>query len=286
MIVSVEIEKRQNEEKILKVQHAARCLYNSAEKLNNYVWFFCLVSTFSVFIPPTWPVYASYGIPFVANLVAATLLILATHKVKTAAILRKFFDSYVLDIYPSQFTETELRKIWEHTEKVYSTNPDNAKVQMAHTGEDSPPGIRDWYIFPEPLNDISAKFECQRQNAWWNSKLIRNRFITIVCTSVVVGVTFIILAVKNNLLTTILYSAGLITKIVERLIENGRYLIVSMKINGAIQVLEKHPTEEGIAVLQNFFDERRAIVVLESNTYYKKAVNKISALYKNIISKK
>jgi hypothetical protein len=205
--------------------------------------------------------------------------------VKTAAKQRKYFDAYVLDIDSGQFAETELREIKEIAGKVYSKNPTKAKIQMANTGKDSPPGVHEWYVFSKQCTGISAKFECQQQNAWWNSKMSHKRFAAIICAAILVGVgiTFLFLVVNNNILNTILCSAGLILKIVERLIENGKYIKISMQIDGAIKAIEAHPTEESIELLQNFIDERRSIVVLELNFFHKKSAKKLSKVYENRI---
>ena len=52
---SNDIQSRQNEKKLLKIQYAARVCYNDAEKMNRFAWLFFLLAAFSVFIPDTLP---------------------------------------------------------------------------------------------------------------------------------------------------------------------------------------------------------------------------------------
>ncbi len=118
---SNEIQERQNKEIALKVQYAARVCFNSAEKNNHFAWIACLVSAFSVFLPNSWPMYIINGIPCVADIFAFVFSLITSRQVNWASKLRKFFDSYVLDIQPNQFSETELRGIREQTEKIYIT---------------------------------------------------------------------------------------------------------------------------------------------------------------------
>lgn len=244
-----------------------------------------MVSAFSFFLPDSWPAFVLYGVPFAADLVALCLILLINHNVKIAAKLRKYFDAYVLNICPNRFSKAERREIKEITEKAYSKNCKKAEIQMANTGKDSPPGVREWYVFPEQYIGITAQLECQRQNSWWNSKMLHKRLVITICTAVLVGTIFLFLVENNNILITILCSAGLIIKTVERLIENGKYIKVSVEIDGAMQAIEMHPTEEGIKAIQNLIDKRRSIVVLELNSFHKKSANTLSEAYEKRVSK-
>ena len=278
------IQERQNDEALLKVQYAARVSFNSAEKFNHFAWIACIVSAFSVFLPSSWPMYIINGIPCVADVFAFLFFIITSRKVDQASTLRKYFDSYVLDIQLNQFSETELRKIREQTEKIYLKSPVNAAVQMSNAGSDSPPGVRNWYTFSEFYDGLDAQFECQRQNTWWNSKMVMVRTIATVVLLFVVGSIFITLLLSNNTLNILLCSAGILIKICERVIENWRYLCISRQIDGSQQTIEVHPTKEGIEKLQSLIDERRAINVLELGWFHNKLANKLSKLYERVVS--
>jgi hypothetical protein len=281
---SNEIQARQNEEILLKVQHAARVCFNSAEKYNHFAWIACLVSAFSVFLSNSWPMYIIYGIPFAADILAFAFSLITSYQVNWASTLRKYFDSYVLNIQLNQFSETELCEIREQTEKIYLRNPINAAIQMANTGNASPPGVRDWYVFSKFYDGINAQFECQRQNTWWNSKMVTVRIITTFFMLILVGIIFLFFLLNNSILNILLCSAGILIKICERIIENWRYFRISRLIDGSQQTIEVHPTAEGIEKLQNLIDKRRSINVLELGWLHNKLANKFSKLYENIIS--
>lgn len=283
MMSSNEIQSRQNEERLLKIQYAARRCYNTAEKINNYVWLLCLIAAFSVFFPETWSVFLNYGVPFVADIVTVCLMFLVNHKVKTGAQLRRYFDAYVLNICPDAFSETEFRKIKEISGKIYSENSAIAEIHMRNTGHDHPPGVYEWYVFPKHCFGVSAQFECQRQNTWWNSKMSSKRLVITICAAILIAAGFVLLMVNGEILTIILCSAGLIIKIAERLIENWKYIKVSVQIDGAQQTIESCPTKEGVAKLQNFIDKRRSIVVLEFNWLHKKSADVLSKEYEDSI---
>jgi hypothetical protein len=203
--------------------------------------------------------------------------------VNWAYTLRKYFDSYVLNIQLNQFSQTELREIREKTAKIYKRNPTNATIQMTNTGNDSPPGVRDWYVFSKFYDGINAQFECQQQNTWWNSKMVTVRIITTAFMLILVGSIFVFLLLNNSILNVLLCSAGILIKLCERIIDNWRYFRISRLIEGSQQIVEVHPTAEGIEKLQNLIDKRRSINVLELEWLHNKLANKFSKLYENIV---
>ena len=278
------IQERQNEEYSLQTQYAARVCFNAAERLNRYVWIACIISAFSVFLPSTWPEYVLYGIPFVFDLVAAFFTYLASQKVILASDLRKAFDSYVLDFGTDQRAESDHYRLKEKVIKICSKDPVKTASQISRSGKDSSPGVRDWYVFSDPIDGIIAQFECQRQNAWWNTKLSPIRYVLSCVCVVVVGVIFYCLAIKNGILSSILCSAGLILRLIERIVVNYRYICISKSIEGALQTIEVQPTLEGMRVLQNLIDQRRAMNVLELNFIHGKMAKKLTSLYESIIS--
>ena len=279
---SYDIAKRQNEPFALKTQYAARYCYNLAESLNYFAWLFCLISAFSIFLPNGLPWYLSFAIPFVADVIAWVLMVLVNGNVKKAANLRKYFDAYSIDIGIDQYSESEKRQLAQIAEKCYSKNTQNAKFQMNNSATCTPPGVHDWYMFSKQYNDLEAKFECQRQNIWWDKELFRIKYAATYFLFVIVVTTFIILALRSGFVKALLCSAGLIIKLVERMIDNRKYRELSIKIDGAQQAIETHFTIEGIEQLQRLIDERRAVNVLGINLLHKKWAYKLTKKYDNI----
>lgn|SRR5699024_6187328 len=95
---------------------------------------------------------------------------------------------------------------------------------------------------------------------------------------------FFALLLSNDVLNNLLCSAGILIKIFERFIENCRYICISRQIDGSQQTVEVHPTKEGIEKLQSLIDARRSINVLELGWFHNKLANKLSKLYKKIVS--
>lgn len=279
---SCNIVERQNDRFMLKVQYAARHCYNVAEKQNYFVWLFCLISAFSIFLPAGMPEYLSLVVPFSADIVAWVLMILVNKNVQKAADLRRYFDAYSIDINAGQYSESEKRRLAELAGKVYSKNSKAVELQMRNTGNDNPPGVHDWYMFSKQYDGLETKFECQRQNTWWDKELFPIKYAVTLIALGLIAAIFIILAVQNDFFKTLLCSAGLLIKLVERVVDNRRYRILSIKIDGAQQTLEAHLTIEGVEQLQTLIDERRAVNILGINFLHHIRANKLTKKYDSI----
>lgn len=274
------IQVRQNEDNLLEVQYAARVCFDTAEKFNILAWLACGIAALSFFLPSGYTIYLTRGIPFAADIAAAIFSFMAIYYVKWAAKLRGYFDAYVLDISMERFTDATIREIREHVQKILLCNSNEGMVQIVNTGRDDPPGVRNWYEFSKEYYGLQSQFECQKQNTWWNKKMTQRRVIIsgIVCFAICLFGLF----TKGIILNTFLCSAGIIIKILERLIENFRYIRISYEIDGAMETIEDELTKSGIEKLQIFIDRRRAINVLEFGWIHKKSANKLSKLYEII----
>jgi hypothetical protein len=281
------IENRQNEERMLRYQFAARVKYNRAEVQNDLVWLCCFISWLTIFLPHSFSREILFiAMPFWADMIATILNWRMTVNVFSASKLRKYFDAYVLRINMDEFSKTELQELEELSIKVIKQYPEKSKEQTTNTGRDDPPGIRNWYEFSQPLSEHDAIYECQKQNCWWNKKITHKRLVyTGIGLLVFIPLAiFFMMGAKTEaeILQIIFSSGGLITKCTERLIANGKYYMVSLKIDGALDVLENSRTGESMKKLQAEIDIRRAMPVLERNYIHKRLAKVYSELYHDI----
>lgn len=276
------IKKRQNEDRMLHYQCASRIYYNRAETQNKLVWVCCLISWLTIFLPDssTWGMLF-IAVPFFMDIIAMILNWRMTANVSSASILRKYFDAYVLGFNMDQFTKPEVQELKELSIKALKLHPEKSKQQMANTGHNNPPGVRNWYEFSWPLKEQDTIYECQKQNSWWNKKMMHERIIhTVIGLSVLIPLAiFLLIKAKAKILLIIFSSSGLIIKCTERLVANSRYYILSLEIDGAVDVLSNSRSDENIKNLQAKIDRRRAMPVLERNRIHKCHANEYSKLY-------
>lgn len=279
------IEKKQNEERMLRYQYASRRHFNRAEILNDRVWVCCIISWLTIFLPSssTWGMFF-IAVPFVVNIIAVLLNWRMTVNVASASALRKYFDAYVSGINIEHFTNSEVQELEELSIKAVKHSPEKSKVQMVNTGRDNPPGVRNWYEFSQTLSGQDAIYECQKQNCWWNKKITHERIIrTVIGLLFLVPLAiFFLIKTKIGVLLVIFSSSGLIVKCAERLVVNVRYYMLSLKIDGALDIITNSRSDENIKKLQAKIDARRAIPVLERNHIHKRHAKEYSELYNDI----
>ena len=279
---SSEIEKRQNEDRMLRYQYASRRYFNRAEKLNDLVWVMCINSWLVIFLPdiPNTEILVIVISAF-ADTVAVIFSGIMANYIASASSLRRYFDAYVLGINIEQFDAPQVQKLEELSLKAINDSPDIAKVEMANTGHDKPNGVRNWYEFTRPLSEEDAVYECQKLNGWWNKKMSGERIkYTVIRLIIFISLAILLLIItKADILITILSSIALIIKCIERLVANLRYYKISLEIDGAIDVLTSNRSSENVKEVQAKIDERRAMPVLERNRIHKRRSKEYHQLY-------
>ncbi len=283
-MIQQNIENKQNEEFFLKCQYSARYYFNLAEKLNIWVWIICFLTSLTVFITSDSNLI-TLGLPLILDLVSFILEYNFNKSVKNASDLRNFFDANVLDINPNKYTETKIRHFKSLIEHTINKNILEASTQIKNTGRDNPPGVLNWYEFSRSFTDNEAKFECQRQNCWWNEKLskykIRLFFFAII---IFLTITLILKYYFKISFLRIFLSSALLFKIFERIHVYCAYCKTSIQIQGDCEMVEHSMTKENIEFLQTKIEKRRKIKVLNYDFIHKKLAAKLSNQYKNISS--
>lgn len=286
LMIQNHINERQNEELMLKYQFAARKCYNTAEILNYMVWILCIISALFVILSNDSILFQC--IPFIVDISALFLGIILSNKVSKAATFRSYFDAYVLNINADSFSNEDIRKMKEKSVQIVQKDLRSYNIQSSNNGKSSPPGVREWYDVSPTLSLQEVQYECQRQNCWWNKKLVYKRyFITIPIAIFALTVTF--LAFQNitsgkSVLTAVFGSSAIIIRCIERFQANKQYHTLSNRIDGALEALSESRSDKNISKLQDMLNERRAIPVIEFNLLHKHYAKYLSEIYHNIIS--
>lgn len=283
MINSNTINHRQNEDQFLKIQYASRKCYNAAEIINYFSWAFCLLSALMIFVPDSATKFFTIGIPILLDIAALILVLYFNSKVENAANLRNFFDSQVLMINEDNYTDIDKQKLKELSLNIYHKHQSEADICIRNSGRNNPPGVRNWYEFKRNVEGVNAQFECQKQNVWWNKKMVHNRLIlfSILFPALIIVFGLVVYLFKFDVWSIIACSAGIIIKIVERLLEHYKYHVISIKIETIQDHIENQLTTDGVNKLQALISNRRTIPVLEVNLIHRKKANKYSKSYED-----
>ena len=281
MINSQIISDRQNESLLLKIQYASRRYFNSAEIVNYVSWLLCIVSAVMIFIPDSAPELIEKGIPVLLDVFAFITVYIFNSKLKNAASLRNYFDSYVLMICEDNYTDVRKQELREIALNTYNRHKKEADISIQKTGRDKPPGVKDWYEFKNPVDDLQAQFACQKQNIWWNKKMVKNRMIILPIILFILISFFVAMFVlfKSDAPSIIVCAIGIILKVIERIIEHYSYHKISIKIEAIQNHAERELTDETVKELQELINERREIPVLEINIIHKLKAKPYSSSY-------
>ena len=272
-----QIKVRQNEDSSLSTQYAAQYYFNRAEIYSFLAWFFCLLSLFCVMIPQTAPIVVMFGAPFLIDITAALMILAFNKNVALGARLRAAFDNYVFGFSDKLNMDQTLK---EYVIKAIEKHPTQVEIQKKNTGTDSPPGVREWYNTNSKKTGIDAIFSCQKENVWWEKKLLFRRiifyvFITIIC----IALLFILNFAGNIHVLQIILSSALLIRTIERIYENVQYFRVGNKIDGQVELLEAQKTKEQLIQLQSTINEKRKLKITGVNFIHKFMANKLSVRY-------
>lgn len=266
-----EIAKRQNEELYLKLQFAARKLFNRAELTGYLTWFFCMVSVVvgllcgndSHFIFAIIIIVSEVAALFFDKYTAQTIL--------NAADLRALFDHHVLNL-PLPKTEKPKEELLEIAENLKQNHYKEYSYQISHTGKQQPPGVKDWYDTEVDVPKGScAAYYVFKNNQWWDKKMVL--FKTVISIALLIAVILVFIFIFLNLsfsdsLWFVVGSLALTVKIVERIVISTRYHDASVKIDTLLNIFDTLGKDKAIPEIQNAITARRRLPVVHINLFH------------------
>lgn len=277
------INNRQNDEDMLKCQFAARHYYNAAEKYCALAFGSTLLSCLCILLPSGNKPLALL-LPLLLDVIAFFLYYKMGRAVSAAARLRNYFDDIVLGFNRKSQAQNEMRAIRKLVHEACSKNEADCLAQIANTGRDDPPGVKNWYEFSKNYADTEVVFECQMQNQWWSKKMIWGRLIAYVTLLLicVVGFSLISTHFPDYTFRISVCVLSLFITLLDRALENGSYLRITMEIDNACKLLSSSKNKELLEELQNWIESRRGLRVIELNFFHKKISKKLSEKYEQI----
>lgn len=275
---------KQNYKEMLQIQFASRFSYNCSELLFSFCWLFCIGSAFCVFIDDkSDSCNLSIVTPFVFDVLAAIAQALAVFFLNKGSSLRALFDDLLFEFINNYGVKEK-----EYVLSIVNLFSKKAKLQMNNTGDDNPPGVKNWYDLSPDTSHLQSVFECQKANKWWDDKLTKRKILFTILFALIVLVTFSVLSYfsEKSFCQIVFCSAGIILKLIERIYANFKYYKKSVQINTLIENMENNLTEANILNLQAKINERRSMPVLGKNFIHKKASKKLGPLYSSIKGEK
>lgn len=252
--------KRQNEEDLLDLLYAQRVSYDKAETYNKIGWGMTLLLTIlavgELFIP-LWEQASS-----MIEIIVAIVVFAVDHKTKTlinwGAETKGLIDSILFD-FPIQNKE----KLIEYAIKIKNRNKDDYKLQTTHKGDDNIRGLRDWYTEYSSDDHNKVILNCQKENIWWNVKLV-NYYKSIIGIFIGVSVLLVFIfcfAIKMDLgWGIIILGSTILIRSIEQLMTIKTYTKAMEHAQAKVELIEADSnklTMESLLSLQKNIEENR-----------------------------
>ena len=276
---------RQNSDEMLRCQYAARYYFNRGERILAAVVILSIINVLFASFPAidnTCLQWIVRIVPIVLDMCTVFILLWLKRTVQNAAELRNYFDETVLSIDAHSFSYDK-RTLRTLIDRAIRKSEKEAHAQIINNTHANPPGVRDWYGFAKEYSDEEAVFECQRQNQWWNTKMLHRRLAITACFAILLAVAIALcLYSKTNIFNAAICIFGAFVAFLDRIIVNGKYILLSVKISHFCEIMDNDRNSQQIRQLQELIASRRRIPVLEMNAIHKREAATLSDQYKKI----
>lgn len=271
-----EINKKQNEDKMLELQYYARKQYNKSVTISEINIAVILISIILEILNIN-NIYIS-GLLFIIFLV---LEFLTNKCIKNAAKARNIFDAILFKFnIPEDYD-----KIREKAYRICSKNKRDFEIQKNNTGTDNPPGLKDWYTKNDGKNINEIILKCQIENTRWDKEITNidlKVFFTILFILLCVGVIKYFNRPLQELIKCLFVTIQLIWEIIKRVkfyydynknLSNRECLINEFSNNRV--------NKNNLKSLQKLIEERRNLNLVPLNSIHKKVSKKLHDIIKN-----
>lgn len=268
-IIMNNLDKRQNEEKMLMLQYSARCNFNRAEVMYDLSWLLPILNIVLANIP-TIKSHLGNGLVIISTIITVAVIVLKTFVNKftmIAAGTRQLFDYELFNFgKPSAFAGINENDISAKASEERQRNNKKYQNQIRYTGRDKEHGVKDWYRIDPSWDEKTAIYKCQQQNPVFDKKLS----LIIIAAFYAILALCIIIVIVLNLNTTVhdLILSGcsiipLLTKIVETLCNIH-------KLNQIIGIEDERLSslDSNLIRAQEKIDERRRFAFIIPNFLY------------------
>ena len=278
MSLQEKIQKKQNDETMLKCQFAARKCFNLAEVFGDIAFVVSLMSVVLILLPEISIESISLFLPIVLDCLALGSYAIMGRCISVGAYIRNYVDQFVLNIDRSKYSREDRIGIENRVNRIARMFSKECSEQIANTGHDNPPGVRDWYEFSKQYEDSDVVFECQKKNARWNTELTQKRLVLQISILFLLAILYVVVCVLCGISIPRIIACALsaVLTLFDRAKENLKYIRQTEKIRDRIEALEISKDNAQIKGLQELIEESRKIRVVGINLLHKKNSHRMS----------
>lgn len=261
------ISKLQNEKKILDLLYSQKKYYKKSENQKYLKW----IITICIFLIG--------NNVFIKNMIGdkvviigvgiGTLILLCIENkinefIKIASATQELIDRILfgLDKKDYNFNGITVSEVNSLKDKIIKNNRKNYLVVVNSDGKDKPKGVKNWYDIESKIPLKKAIIECQKQNIYWDDKLIKayEHLLTGMLSLLVI---LIVISVKEksveDVSLLVLTLSPLIREVVVDIININNTQQINSSIRTAIDTIErnKYINYSEIKIIQSKIYNRR-----------------------------
>ena len=253
---------RQNDEDILELLFAQRISYNRAEKLNTIGWCLTLILLLLEGCKKWIPIVENNLL--VINAVLAVIIFLVDFKtsdmIKKGSQIKNLIDCTLFG-FP---VEKDTEKLVDYSISLKLKYPKRYKEQINHSGDSTIKGVKDWYTRYNSENHNYVILNCQKENIWWNKKLVA--FYKRILIAIVLGVIAILFIsvgsgniTINLICVTVILVSTVLFRCISALAQINNYSQAMSKAHGKVEIIDNNTRDLNVGDLQSLQKEIESV---------------------------
>lgn len=253
---------RQNDEDILELLFAQRISYNKAEKLNTIGWCLTLILLLLESCKKWIPIVENNLLVVNAVLVVVIFLVdlKTSDMIKKGSKIKNLIDCSLFGFPMEKDTE----KLVDYSISLKLKYPKHYKEQINHSGDGTIKGVKDWYTRYSSENHNYVILNCQKENVWWNEKLVTfYKKLLIAIVLVIVAILFISVGSGNItidlIFVTVIFVSTVLFRCISDLVQINNYSQAMSRAHGKIEIIDNNTRDLNVVDLQSLQKEIESV---------------------------
>ena len=211
---------------------------------------------------------------------------LIKNNIKIGGETREYFDRNLFGL-SSAFTPVENAAIKERATECSKKNPKKYLEQISNTGNSNIRGVKDWYT-PTKKKREEASFECQKENIYWDKKLVnlyKKIVVFILSLMLLLLLCDLSMGIKNKCIIYIWSFFNLLCLLARDVYYIYKYNLYSSEIQTIVNLLEENNAINRsieIEKLQKKIFKRRVLFFVIPDALHKIKSKELHEIWKDI----
>lgn len=253
------IGKNQNTNEMLDLLFSARVYMNKASYLKNMEFILIFIIVCINFLR-----YFTINLSIIewiivlGTIIIGILEFLIKQNIELGALIKQYIDLTLYEM--PNIDELSERKVKEAKYKAITSNKKFYIEQVNNDGNSEKRGVRNWYSVENTLELNDAIIECQKENSYWDKKLVKKYMFFLVILGTVILITSYICTNSWLIRVSSIINAVIIFK---EIINCFKHITFSEKLETKFNYYNKCSDKKDIILdIQNDIFERRKFLIV------------------------